>query len=70
MKGILRFLMYCLSSTLFSTMFYIAGRILLPDMGLSAPDWWAWFWATFLVIGPLVLILLIAQTDELRRYRW
>lgn len=30
---------------------YIAGRILLPDMGLRAPDYWAWFWATFFVGG-------------------
>lgn len=35
---------------------YIFGRILLPAMGLMAPGYWTWFWATF-VIGLFVFAI-------------
>lgn len=28
---------------------YIVGRILLPEMGLTAPDYWTWFWTSFMI---------------------
>lgn len=28
---------------------YVSGRILLPEMGLTAPPWTAWFWSTMFV---------------------
>lgn len=26
---------------------YVGGRIVLPDVGLTAPEYWTWFWFTF-----------------------
>jgi len=25
---------------------YICGRIILPEMGLTAPGYWPWFWVS------------------------
>lgn len=30
-----------------SVIFYIVGRILLPEIGLTAPGFWIWFWVFF-----------------------
>lgn len=29
---------------------YICGRILLPEMGLTAPGYWIWFWVMVIVV--------------------
>jgi len=31
----------------FAALEYIIGRILFPEMGLTAPGYWTWFWVTF-----------------------
>ena len=30
-----------------TVIFYIVGRILLPEIGLHAPGLWVWFWVMF-----------------------
>lgn len=38
---------------------YVAGRILLPEMGLTAPAYWPWFWAAAIVAAIYGLITFI-----------
>lgn len=34
---------------------YVAGRVLLPAMGLTAPGHWTWFWVlAFAIVGKVV----------------
>lgn len=34
---------------------YISGRILLPEMGLTAPSWTAWLWSiAFMTIAGII----------------
>lgn len=38
---------------------YVGGRILLPELGLSAPEYWTWFWAMFwmtIICTPIWII--------------
>lgn len=35
---------------------YIIGRILLPEMGLTAPGYWAWFWASLIGTGAYAIV--------------
>lgn len=66
MKGFLVSLSAAVVVFLAVTGEYISFRILLPDMGLTAPDWWAIFWANvFLVLftgGPWFVIKVVADS--------
>lgn len=33
---------------------YVIGRILLPEVGLTAPGFWVWFWAV-VILNVIVL---------------
>lgn len=38
---------------------YVCGRILLPEVGLTAPQYWTWFWFMFFAMvfsSPLWVI--------------
>lgn len=54
------FLLFCLGIVAFGALGeYIGGRILLPAIGLTAPEYWTWFWFMFwacLFIIPLSLV--------------
>jgi hypothetical protein len=44
---------------------YIFGRIVLPEMGLSTPQWWTYFWGDlfFLIfLSPFYFILYLVKS--------
>lgn len=41
---------------------YIAGRILLPEMGLTAPEYWTWFWVSVIVVIVYGIVRGIQET--------
>lgn len=43
---------------------YIAGRIILPEMGLTAPGFWPWVWVWFFVIIAATLVHLVIEAME------
>lgn len=34
---------------------YVGGRILAPELGLSVPEYWAWFWLDAIVLVPMIV---------------
>lgn len=43
---------------------YVGGRIILPEMGLTAPGWWAWFWLlSWIAVFVAPITLLVAVVD-------
>lgn len=59
----LRFLIYILFALALSVFQYIGGRIILPEMGLTAPGLWAWFWLASLVELPILTFWAIFQAE-------
>lgn len=44
---------------------YVGGRVILPEVGLTAPGWWTWFWFTsWASIFGLVATFAKEQIDE------
>lgn len=43
---------------------YVCGRIILPAVGLTAPDFWTWFWfMTFAVLFSIPLWIINKAMD-------
>jgi hypothetical protein len=40
---------------------YVCGRIILPEMGLTAPGYWPWFWFTGVVLAFSVPVRLVSE---------
>lgn len=40
---------------------YVVGRILLPELGLTAPGYWAWYWAVFILVISKVVFSYISE---------
>lgn len=40
------FLLLIGEALLTSLVLYVIGRILLPEVGLTAPSFWIWFWVS------------------------
>jgi hypothetical protein len=55
-KTLLIFLMVTLGIMAASAGSYIAGRIVLPEMGLVAPGYGTWFWATLFTMAAVVAV--------------
>lgn len=44
---------------------YFGGRIILPEMGLTPPGYWPWFWFTGLALLATVLgVIGVAVVDD------
>lgn len=52
-----------LIDSILATLFYIGGRIIIADMGLTPPDWQAWFWFTSIVVTPILYVLIDVTSD-------
>lgn len=63
--GVLAWLFFAF---LFGTVFWVGGRIILPEMSLTAPPFWAWFWFSGIVMNFLLWFALVLGSDT-RRYR-
>lgn len=64
MRGsFVKFLIWLLFALLLSTLQYFGGRIVLPEMGLTPPGWWAWFWLSYIIEMPLLTVWAVAQAE-------
>lgn len=63
MSTFLRFVIWFLFALLLATFQYVGGRIVLPEMGLTPPGWWAWFWISYIIELPLLTLWAVAQAE-------
>jgi len=68
MRRLLLSLLFFGSWLLGSALFYWWGRVLLPEVGLTAPNYWTWFWASLpIIFSVLCGTLLAALFGEVNR---
>jgi phage shock protein PspC (stress-responsive transcriptional regulator) len=58
------FLLFLASVVFAATDSYIAGRIILPEMGLSAPGFKVWFW--FWLFGLIAYVIMAAIAEAIK----
>lgn len=49
---------------------YVGGRILAPELGLTAPDFWPWFWFAAIVENFVLWFYLTIQKQNSSLRHW
>jgi hypothetical protein len=43
---------------------YVCGRIILPELGLTAPGYWPWFWVSLFTLAFVAVMAVIRAAVE------